>query len=89
MKTKLPTYSDAAFSILIEETTTDHKATALEHFIYEEQPSAVHEKEFRENLEKLVTFYEAKKRKAELMMCAFTAFGGAVGLAIFDIFFKP
>lgn len=74
MNTVLPTYKAAAQAVLTE------TATPLDVFIYEEQPCAVHEEEFRQNLTNLVAFYREEVRKAEQAVIFFTSTVGVVGI---------
>lgn len=83
----LPTYSDAALAVLQEEAGWGFVATPLEHFIFEEQPLAVNEEEFRRNLTELVEYYEAKRRIAEYIVATVVTLGGILGMLVTKVFF--
>ena len=79
MKTQLPTFQAAAQAVLTD------TATPLDTFIYEEQPIAVNEEEFRENLTNLLAYFDKQRRHAEHVAVCITAFGGAVGIALLAV----
>ena len=79
MKTQLPTFQAAA------QATLTGDATPLDTFIYEEQPIAVNEEEFRENLTNLVVYFDKQRRHAEHVAAVFTTLGGMVGIILLAV----